>query len=64
MNNNSFVIAAAGSGKTTLLVKTALENPDKSILITTYTESNEQEIRDKQRVNRQVLKRLLVSILG
>ncbi|EJC6733774.1 UvrD-helicase domain-containing protein [Vibrio vulnificus] len=47
MNNNSLVIAAAGSGKTTLLVKTALENPDKSILITTYTESNEQEIRDK-----------------
>ncbi|EGR0088159.1 UvrD-helicase domain-containing protein [Vibrio vulnificus] len=47
MNNNRLVIAAAGSGKTTLLVKTAIENPNKSILITTYTESNEQEIRDK-----------------
>lgn len=47
MNNNRLVIAAAGSGKTTLLVKTAVENPNKSILITTYTESNEQEIRDK-----------------
>ncbi|WP_412522095.1 UvrD-helicase domain-containing protein [Shewanella algae] len=44
---NSLVIAAAGSGKTTLLVKKAIENPNKSILITTYTESNEQEIRDK-----------------
>ncbi|ABM04284.1 conserved hypothetical protein [Psychromonas ingrahamii 37] len=47
MNNNSLVIAAAGSGKTTLLVKTAIENPNRPILITTYTESNEQEIRDK-----------------
>lgn len=44
--NNRLMIAAAGSGKTTYLVKSALleESP---ILITTYTEENEREIRKK-----------------
>jgi DNA helicase-2/ATP-dependent DNA helicase PcrA len=46
---NELIIASAGSGKTTKLVKTALEkaNADESVLITTFTEACEQEIRDK-----------------
>jgi len=47
MNNNKLIIAAAGSGKTTFLVKKALEIEDEPILITTYTEFNEREIRNK-----------------
>ncbi|HIC8797264.1 UvrD-helicase domain-containing protein [Aeromonas veronii] len=47
MKNNRLLIAAAGSGKTTHLVKIALSKPSESILITTYTESNEQEIKRK-----------------
>ncbi len=47
MGPNKLVIAAAGSGKTTYLVKQALEVEQKRILITTYTESNEEEIRRK-----------------
>lgn len=45
--NNKLIIAAAGSGKTTLLVKKALETKDEKILITTYTQANEAEIRKK-----------------
>lgn len=44
---NKLVIAAAGSGKTTYLVKQALALEQKRVLITTYTESNEEEIRRK-----------------
>jgi DNA helicase II / ATP-dependent DNA helicase PcrA len=44
---NKLVIAAAGSGKTTYLVRQALELEQKRVLITTYTESNEEEIRRK-----------------
>lgn len=48
MTNNTLIIAAAGSGKTTCLVSTALQlPPDESILITTYTEANETEIRKR-----------------
>lgn len=47
MNNNTLMIAAAGSGKTTLLARKALGIKSDSVLITTYTESNEQEIRSK-----------------
>ncbi|MCY9836902.1 UvrD-helicase domain-containing protein [Aeromonas media] len=47
MKDNSLIIAAAGSGKTTYLVDIALKKPNESILITTYTESNEQEIKRK-----------------
>lgn len=43
---NRLIIAAAGSGKTTYLVKQALEQSD-NLLITTYTNANEQEIRKK-----------------
>lgn len=45
--NNKLVIAAAGSGKTTAIVKEALKITDKQVLITTYTEYNEEEIRSK-----------------
>ena len=43
---NRLIIAAAGSGKTTYLVKQALKQAD-NLLITTYTNANEQEIRKK-----------------
>lgn len=44
---NELIIASAGSGKTTALIKKALSFPKNSILITTYTESNAQEIKNK-----------------
>lgn len=46
-SNNKLVIAAAGSGKTTFLVEEALKNKEEKILITTYTQANEAEIRKK-----------------
>jgi superfamily I DNA and RNA helicase len=46
-NNNKLIIAAAGSGKTTRLVEEALKIKDKKVLITTYTQANEAEIRKK-----------------
>ncbi|MHB8279719.1 MAG: UvrD-helicase domain-containing protein [Candidatus Humimicrobiaceae bacterium] len=49
MNKNKLMIAAAGSGKTTFLVKKAKEIKEDNILITTYTETNEAEIRNKFR---------------
>jgi len=47
MNNNKLVIAAAGSGKTTYLVDKAKSIKDENVLITTYTEANEAEIKKK-----------------
>ncbi|EKS32940.1 UvrD-helicase domain-containing protein [Afipia broomeae] len=47
IGQNRLVIAAAGSGKTTYLVEEALKIRDQRVLITTYTESNEAEIRQK-----------------
>lgn len=47
MGKNKLIIAAAGSGKTTLLVKKALSIQEKNVLITTYTEANEAEIKKK-----------------
>lgn len=45
---NTVYIAAAGSGKTTLLVKKACEiRSPENVLILTYTDSNETEIREK-----------------
>lgn len=44
---NKLIIAAAGSGKTTYLVDRALKVKDKNVLITTYTEANEDEIKKK-----------------
>jgi len=43
---NKLIIAAAGAGKTTYLINEALTH-DKEILITTYTEANENEIKKK-----------------
>lgn len=47
MNNNKLIIAAAGSGKTSLLIKEALKISEDKVLITTYTQANEEEIRKK-----------------
>ena len=47
MNKNKLIIAGAGSGKTTYLVKNAKKIKDENVLITTYTEENETEIRNK-----------------
>jgi DNA helicase-2/ATP-dependent DNA helicase PcrA len=41
---SKLVIAAAGSGKTTYLVEEAQKITDNKVLITTFTETNEQEI--------------------
>lgn len=46
-SNNKLIIAAAGSGKTTFLVNEALKKGQGRILITTYTQANEEEIRRK-----------------
>ncbi len=46
MNTDKLIIAGAGSGKTTHLVAKALSTPGGKILITTYTDANEAEIRD------------------
>ena len=47
MNNNKLIIAAAGSGKTRTLIKEALKIADENVLITTFTEANEAEIKKK-----------------
>ena len=47
MNNNKLIIAAAGSGKTSFLIKEALKISGEKVLITTYTQANEEEIRKK-----------------
>jgi len=47
MCKNRLIIAAAGSGKTTYLVEKAKVIKNENVLITTYTESNEKEIRKK-----------------
>lgn len=44
---NKLIIAAAGSGKTTFLVNEALKINDEKVLITTFTDANENEIRKK-----------------
>lgn len=47
MSKHKLIISSAGSGKTTFLVNKALSLNDKEVLITTYTEANEKEIRKK-----------------
>jgi len=47
MSKNRLITAAAGSGKTTFLVKDALKYRNENILITTYTQANEIEIKKK-----------------
>jgi len=43
---NKLIVAAAGSGKTSLLVNRALKQTG-NVLITTFTEANEGEIKKK-----------------
>ncbi len=47
MNQNKLIVAAAGAGKTTFLVNEALKIKNGRVLITTYTQANEAEIRKK-----------------
>ena len=47
MSKNKLIIAAAGSGKTTYLVNQARSIKEQNVLITTYTEANEEEIRKR-----------------
>jgi DNA helicase II / ATP-dependent DNA helicase PcrA len=47
MNQNKLIVAAAGAGKTTFLVNEALKIKKERVLITTYTQANEAEIRKK-----------------
>lgn len=58
MNNNKLMIAAAGSGKTTYLVNKACELKGDSVLITTYTEANEAEI--KKKINEAEIKKKII----
>ncbi|ALL06228.1 hypothetical protein AQ505_12435 [Pedobacter sp. PACM 27299] len=46
-HNNRLIISVAGSGKTTYLVNQAMKVRNGQVLITTYTEANEQEIKNK-----------------
>lgn len=58
---NKYIIAAAGAGKTTHLVNEALGNFNKKILITTYTEANEEEIRRKfLKLNKSIPKNVII----
>lgn len=46
--SNKLIIAGAGTGKSTFIIEKALElSKDKKILITTYTNENEEEIKKK-----------------
>lgn len=47
MKYNKLLIAGAGSGKTTYLINEAIKLKGEKVLITTYTEANEQEITNK-----------------
>ena len=47
MSDNRLVIASAGSGKTTQIVEEALSVSEGNVLITTYTQANEKEIKKK-----------------
>jgi superfamily I DNA/RNA helicase len=47
MSRNRLIIASAGSGKTTFLVDRALSIETGNVLITTFTESNREEIIKK-----------------
>lgn len=45
--SNRIVFAAAGSGKTELIVREALKEPQRRILITTYTNGNAEQIVER-----------------
>jgi DNA helicase-2/ATP-dependent DNA helicase PcrA len=44
---NRLIVAAAGSGKTSHIVKEAIARNDGGVLVTTFTEANEAEIRSR-----------------
>ena len=44
---NKVILSAAGSGKTTFIVKKALEIKNQTVLITTFTQNNYEEIKIK-----------------
>lgn len=63
--NNKLIIAAAGSGKTEYVVKQSLEilqqNCKAKILITTYTDNNEQELRQRFiKINKHIPKNITI----
>lgn len=45
--SNRLIVAVAGSGKTTHLVRQAVERSDGRVLVTTFTEANGREIRNR-----------------
>jgi len=45
--SNKLIVAAAGSGKSRTLVEEAINITDKNVLITTFTETNEAQIKKK-----------------
>jgi len=45
--NDTLYLACAGAGKTTFIIKEALKIKDKKILITTFTNENEENIKKK-----------------
>jgi DNA helicase II / ATP-dependent DNA helicase PcrA len=47
MLDNTLLIATAGAGKTTFLIREALKINDGQVLILTYTNANESEIKSK-----------------
>ena len=47
MSNNTLIVAVAGSEKTTYLINKAREIQGESVLISTYTEVNKAQIREK-----------------
>ena len=48
MYNNKLILACAGAGKTEFIVNNALSKcTDKKVLITTYTNANEEEIKNR-----------------
>ena len=47
MASNKLVLAAAGAGKTTYLVDKAVSKESGNVLITTFTEANESEIKKR-----------------
>jgi DNA helicase II / ATP-dependent DNA helicase PcrA len=44
---NKFIVASAWSGKTRYIIEESLKVKDRNVLITTFTEANEREIRSK-----------------
>jgi DNA helicase-2/ATP-dependent DNA helicase PcrA len=47
MSNNKIIIAAAGAGKTQQIIEKVKNNSDKKILVTTFTNNNLNEIRER-----------------